>query len=87
MPSLHVTPLSRLDETAAAVRASHLVTLINVGTVVARPPGIAPAQRPARAQGPGQESRAQEDRGEETGSEKTRREKGRAQDRETEPLT
>jgi predicted protein tyrosine phosphatase len=41
LPSLHVTPLSRLNETAAAVRASHLVTLINVGTVVARPPGIA----------------------------------------------
>lgn len=41
MPSLHVAPLSRLSETVAAVRARHLVTLINVGTVVARPAGIA----------------------------------------------
>ncbi len=40
MPTLHVSPLSRLDETVAAVRARHLVTLINVGTTVARPPGI-----------------------------------------------
>lgn len=42
MPTLHVSPLSRLDETVAAVRARHLVTLINVGTEVARPAGIAP---------------------------------------------
>lgn len=41
MPSLHVSSLSRLYETVAAVRASHVVTLINVGTVVERPPGIA----------------------------------------------
>ena len=42
MPTLHVSPLSRLDETVAAVRARSLVTLINVGTSVARPAGIAP---------------------------------------------
>lgn len=41
MPSLHVSPLSKLHETVAAVRASHLVTLINVNTVVERPAGIA----------------------------------------------
>ncbi|MGX5732709.1 tyrosine phosphatase family protein [Bosea thiooxidans] len=40
MPSLHVSSLSRLHETVAAVRASHVVTLINVGTVVERPPTI-----------------------------------------------
>lgn len=40
MSSLHVSPLSRLSETVAAVRARHLVTLINVGTVVERPAGI-----------------------------------------------
>lgn len=44
MPTLHVSPLSRLDETVAAVRARHLVTLINLGTTVARPAGIAPAR-------------------------------------------
>ena len=42
MPTLHVSPLSRLDETVAAVRARSLVTLINVGTSVVRPAGIAP---------------------------------------------
>lgn len=42
MPTLHVSPLSRLEETVAAVRARHLVTLINVGTTVARPGGIVP---------------------------------------------
>ena len=42
MPTLHVSPLSRLDEAVAAVRARHLVTLINVGTAVSRPAGIAP---------------------------------------------
>ncbi|CAH1653718.1 conserved hypothetical protein [Hyphomicrobiales bacterium] len=40
LPSLHVSPLSRLSETVAAVRARHLVTLINAGTVVERPAGI-----------------------------------------------
>ncbi len=41
MPTLHVSPLSKLHETVAAVRPSHLVTLINVGTAVERPAGIA----------------------------------------------
>lgn len=41
MSTLHVSPLSRLDETVAAVRARHLVTLINIGTTVIRPAGIA----------------------------------------------
>lgn len=41
MPTLHVSPLSKLRETVARSGASHLVTLINVGTVVERPPGIA----------------------------------------------
>ncbi|MCU4178934.1 tyrosine phosphatase family protein [Bosea sp. BH3] len=40
MPSLHVSSLSRLHETVAAVRASHVVTLINAGTAVERPAGI-----------------------------------------------
>lgn len=44
MPSLHVSPLSKLSETVAAVGARHLVTLINVGTVVERPVAI-PAGR------------------------------------------
>ena len=41
MPSIHVTPLSRLNETVAASRASHVVTLINAATAVPCPPGIA----------------------------------------------
>lgn len=41
MPSLHVCSLSRLHETVAAVGASHVVTLINVGTRVERPSSIA----------------------------------------------
>lgn len=40
MPTLHVCSLARLHETVAAVRASHVVTLINVNTAVERPPGI-----------------------------------------------
>lgn len=40
MPTLHVSPLSKLSEIVAAVRARHLVTLINVGTAVERPAGI-----------------------------------------------
>jgi predicted protein tyrosine phosphatase len=40
MPTLHVSSLSKLHETVASVRASHLVTLINLNTVVERPPGI-----------------------------------------------
>ncbi|WNJ89090.1 protein tyrosine phosphatase [Bosea sp. 685] len=42
MPTLHVSSLSRLHETVATVRASHVVTLININTVVERPAGIAP---------------------------------------------
>lgn len=42
VPTLHVAPLSKLAATVAACRASHLVTLINVGTVVERPSSIAP---------------------------------------------
>ncbi len=42
MPTLHVSSLSRLHDTVAAVGASHVVTLINSNTVVERPPGIAP---------------------------------------------
>lgn len=42
MPTLHVSSLSRLHETVAAVGASHVVTLINANTVVERPPSIAP---------------------------------------------
>jgi predicted protein tyrosine phosphatase len=41
MPTLHVSSLSRLHDTVASVRASHVVTLINASTVVERPPGIA----------------------------------------------
>ncbi|PTM38865.1 protein-tyrosine phosphatase family protein [Bosea sp. 124] len=40
MPTLHVSSLSKLHDTVAAVSASHLVTLINVNTVVERPAGI-----------------------------------------------
>src|SRR5436190_5522743 len=40
MPTLHVTPLSRLHETVEAVGASHVVTLINIATPVVRPPSI-----------------------------------------------
>jgi predicted protein tyrosine phosphatase len=42
MPSLHVSSLSRLHETVAATRASHVVTLINMNTVVERPVSIRP---------------------------------------------
>jgi predicted protein tyrosine phosphatase len=41
LPTLHVSPLSKLDATVAACRASHLVSLINVGARVERPAGIA----------------------------------------------
>ncbi len=40
MPSLHVSSLSRLHETVASTGASHVVTLINVNTVVERPASI-----------------------------------------------
>lgn len=42
MPALHVCPLSRLAETVAAVRPSHLLTVINAATPVPRPEGIGP---------------------------------------------
>lgn len=42
MPFLKVTPLSRLAEVVDRVAASHVVTLINQGTPVARPASIAP---------------------------------------------
>ncbi len=41
MPTLHVSPLSKLNATVAACGASHLVSLINLATPVERPPGIA----------------------------------------------
>lgn len=40
MPTLHVCSLSRLEETVAATGASHVVTLVSVGTPVARPVAI-----------------------------------------------
>jgi predicted protein tyrosine phosphatase len=40
MPSIHVCSLSRLHDTVRAVDASHVVTLINVNTVVERPPTV-----------------------------------------------
>lgn len=42
MPVIHVSSLSRLHQTVAAAGASHVVTLININTVVERPPSIAP---------------------------------------------
>lgn len=44
MPTLHVCSLASLTETATAIGARHLVTLINDGTPVVRPPDI-PAGR------------------------------------------
>ncbi|WP_230530686.1 tyrosine phosphatase family protein [Microvirga roseola] len=40
MPTLHVCPLSRLHDTVAETRASHVVTLINTGSAVERPATI-----------------------------------------------
>ncbi|HEX8416423.1 MAG TPA: protein-tyrosine phosphatase family protein [Methylobacterium sp.] len=40
MPTLHVCSLSRLPETLAETGASHVLTLINVGTAVERPASI-----------------------------------------------
>lgn len=40
--SVHVCPLSRLDETVRDSGASHILTLISAGTVVERPGHIAP---------------------------------------------
>jgi predicted protein tyrosine phosphatase len=42
MPTLHVCPLSRLHDTVARTRASHLVTLMGVGARVERPTTITP---------------------------------------------
>lgn len=42
MSTLHVCPLSRLHETVVALRASHVVTLINRDTPVERPASVAP---------------------------------------------
>jgi predicted protein tyrosine phosphatase len=42
MSRLFVCPLSRLAETVARTRASHIATLINAGTPVVRPETIAP---------------------------------------------
>ena len=44
MPTLHVCSLARLHETVAATGASHILTLINVATVVERPDSV-PADR------------------------------------------
>lgn len=41
MSTLHVCPLARLPETVAATGASHVLTVINVGTPVERPAVIA----------------------------------------------
>lgn len=40
MPTLHVCPLSKLNDTAAQIGASHVVTLVTAGTSVERPPMI-----------------------------------------------
>jgi predicted protein tyrosine phosphatase len=42
MPRIHVCPLSKLPETVRATGAQSLVTLIDMGTPVSRPAGIAP---------------------------------------------
>lgn len=42
MPTLHVCPLSRLHDTVAATRASHVLSLMGVGAQIDRPAGIAP---------------------------------------------
>jgi predicted protein tyrosine phosphatase len=44
MPTLHVCSLARLPETVTATGASHVVTLINSGTLVERPAAIAPGR-------------------------------------------
>ena len=40
MPQVYVCPLSRIAETVASANASHLVSLMNVGTPVPRPATI-----------------------------------------------
>jgi predicted protein tyrosine phosphatase len=42
MPTLHVCPLSRLNETIASIGPSHVVSLMSMGAVVERPASIAP---------------------------------------------
>lgn len=42
MPTLHVSSLSKLQDTVTRVGASHVVTLINASTLVATPDGIRP---------------------------------------------
>jgi predicted protein tyrosine phosphatase len=42
MPSIHVCSLARLGPTVAASGASHLVTIVDRGTPVLRPPAIPP---------------------------------------------
>ncbi|WP_243372285.1 tyrosine phosphatase family protein [Microvirga solisilvae] len=42
MPTLHVCPLSCLDETLAAIGPSHLVSLMSMGAEVERPASIVP---------------------------------------------
>ncbi len=42
MPTLHVCPLSRLDDTVAVTRASHVVSLMGAGAQVQRPETISP---------------------------------------------
>ena len=42
MSRIHVCPLARIEETVAATGARSLVTLLNPGTPVERPPAIAP---------------------------------------------
>ncbi|GGK34738.1 tyrosine phosphatase family protein [Salinarimonas ramus] len=44
MPTIHVCPLSRLDDIVLETRASHLVTLVKVGTPFTRPVAIAEAR-------------------------------------------
>lgn len=41
MPAIHVCPLSQIETIVTRCGASHLVSLINLGTPVARPAGIA----------------------------------------------
>ena len=41
MTAIHVCPLSRLPRTLAETGASHLMTVMKVGTAIARPDGIA----------------------------------------------
>jgi predicted protein tyrosine phosphatase len=41
MPTLHVSPLSRLHETVEATGASHVVTLMGAATPVLRPASVA----------------------------------------------